>query len=155
MKQFGFIAIAITLFTMGCTRQEMPAQEDSKSSPVWAEIPLTEDRILMLIAAGPVREAVVDVKWDESTRQEALAGGFSRAAEAVNTRAVYRFNCQTGTIQTQSYTILSERGETLLAQANQAAKETPVDPGSKGARYLAAACGDAIRPKMLQRLDVK
>jgi hypothetical protein len=154
MKHFGWIFVAISLISLGCTRQELPEPEATANSPAWAAIPMTEDRILVLVDNGPVREAVVDVKWDDATRKQALADGFTRAMQAVSTRAIYRFNCKTLSIQTQSYSVLSERGETLTSQVHMAPKSSPVEPGKPSARYLAAACKDGLRPKQLQKLQL-
>ena len=115
---------------------------------------MTNDRILMLVADGDIRDAVVDVPWDQETRQQGLKNGFSRAADASSTRAIYRFNCPTLQLQMLSYTVLSERGATLLSQAAKSPSSSPVLPGSTGARYLAAACADTLSPKTLQELKL-
>lgn len=156
MKRFGWVFVAITLVSAGCSPQELPENENAgtAASSTWKAIPGTEDRILVLVTKNPIREAVIDVSWDDQTRSEALSDGFTRAAEAVNTRAIYRFNCKTLQMQIQSYSVLSARGETLTSQVHNAPKPSPVSPGSIGAFYLAAACGDAIGPKIRQRLQV-
>jgi hypothetical protein len=156
MKRFGWVFVAITLVSAGCSPQELPEKENAGTAagPTWKAIPGTEDRILVLVTKIPIREAVVDVKWSDEARSQAMAGGFKRAAEAVNTRAVYRFNCKTLQMQMQSYSVLSARGETLTSEVENAPKPSPVSPGSTGAFYLAAACGDAIGPKIRQRLQV-
>ena len=156
MKRFGWVFVAITLVSAGCSPQELPENENAGTAagPTWKAIPGTEDRILVLVTKNPIREAVVDVKWNDETRGEAMTNGFRRAAEAVNTRAIYRFNCKTLQMQIQSYSVLSARGETLTSQVHNAPKPSPVSPGSIGAFYLAAACGDAIGPKIRQRLQV-
>ena len=157
MQRFGWVFIAITLVSAGCTPQELPEDKSSAAKetvPAWTLIPGTDDRILVLVAQGPTREAVVDVQWDDSAREGGMSTGFARAAEAVSTRAIYRFNCRTLQFQLQSYTVLSAKGESLTSQVYKSPKPSPVTPGGKGAYYLAAACGKDLSPKIRQRLEI-
>ena len=157
MHRFGWVFIAITLVSAGCTPQELPEDKSSaakETTPAWSAIPGTDDRILVLVAQGPTREAVVDVQWDDPARENGMSTGFARAAEAVSTRAIYRFNCRTLQFQLQSYTVLSAKGESLTSQVHNAPKPSPVSPGGKSAYYLAAACGENLNPKIRQRLKI-
>lgn len=153
VRKFSSVVPALIVSLLGCTPpSETPPAAEAPAGPRWIDIDETEDRMLVTVGAGRQREAVVDVPWTAEMRSKAVADGFARAKDAKVTRALYRFDCNRLLISTRSYSVLSEKGETLTSQLFPDAKASAVEPGATAARYLVTACEGELAPATKAKL---